>query len=91
MEQFTRPLDLPGWERRSIYGWDDYEGSLYAQLWANDSTNRDHPDVWITPPRWPRTDSFAVLATWIAEAAGCSFEDADEAIARTWVPRAATG
>ena len=29
------PLRLDGWDRASIYGWDETTGSLYAHLWRN--------------------------------------------------------
>jgi len=45
-------VDLPGWERRSIWGWDEGTSSFYAQLWRNDSTS-DAPDVWLTGARKP--------------------------------------
>jgi len=29
------PLPLDGWDRASIWGWDETTGSLYAHLWSN--------------------------------------------------------
>lgn len=37
---------IPGWEERSVWGWDPVTGSLYAQLWQNiDRT--EAPRYWL--------------------------------------------
>jgi hypothetical protein len=85
-----QPLDLPGWDQRSVFGFDDQISTFYAQLRRNDSTS-EPPDVWISPPDWPETGSLGQLTQWIAKATGCPVEDVDEAMARVLTPRRATG
>jgi len=42
-------LNLPGWERASIWGWDPPGANYFAVLWRNPATGprRDDPDIWI--------------------------------------------
>ena len=40
-------LDLPGWDERSIWGWDPPDACYFAQLWRNDEDDADEPDIWI--------------------------------------------
>jgi len=42
-------LNLPGWERASIWGWDPPGANYFAVLWRNPATGprRDEPDIWI--------------------------------------------
>ena len=58
-------IELPGWEHRSIWGYDDV-GSFYAQLWRNDST-ADAPDTWLSGVEpiysWPGCIALAVVET----------------------------
>jgi hypothetical protein len=64
-----RPLSLPGW-RRSVWGWDDRDVSLFAQLWP-DGDESDEPAIWIMPgPRWTETGLPEVLAGRIAGVTG---------------------
>jgi hypothetical protein len=35
--EFTEPLPLPGFEDRSVWGFDNRRGSFFAQLWPNGS------------------------------------------------------
>jgi hypothetical protein len=68
-----RPLDLDGWGDRSVWGWDDQAGSLFAQLWRDrddddDEDDDDRPETWITPPSWPVCTDPVVLAELIAGA-----------------------
>ncbi len=37
---FTEPLALPGWEERSVWGFDHSRGSFVARLWRNGSRAR---------------------------------------------------
>lgn len=43
-----RPLWLPGWDDRSVWGFDPPLNAYFAQLWRNpDADQRDDPDIWI--------------------------------------------
>lgn len=68
------PLNLPGWERYSTWGWDSRDGELYAQLYRNSDDPRDMPRVWIsTAAGWPQSTAVPeVLAGWIARATGAA-------------------
>ena len=70
-------LDLPGWEDYSVWGYDETEGSLFAQLWPNlpDDASEDEQDqmaekpplIWITPAHgYPQITNPADLAAHIA-------------------------
>ena len=56
-----QPLPVDGWDRASIWGWDEAAGSLYAHLWANTDDPAGPPAIRIepgeyTPPiTWPET------------------------------------
>ena len=41
-----RPLFLPGWDDRSVWGFDPPDDAYFAQLWRNSSTSQG-PDIWI--------------------------------------------
>jgi len=43
------PLLLDGWDRTSIWGWDETAGSLYAHLWRNTDDPGKAPAVRIGP------------------------------------------
>lgn len=68
----NRALWLPGWERKSTWGWDRADQSLFAQLYRNGEDDLLPPagKLWVTPLRYPRTGTTEVLAGWIAEATG---------------------
>lgn len=61
-------LDLDGWSRRSIWGWDAPARSYYAQLW-HDHDRQGPPTIWIdgTGRRIP---SVEVLSVQIAARIG---------------------
>jgi hypothetical protein len=71
-----RALWLPGWDRRSAWGFDPQLDAYFAQLWRNPgASERDDPDIWIygrgTFEGRPYTVSTArVLAHEIAAATG---------------------
>jgi hypothetical protein len=71
-------LDLPGWDERSIWGWDPPAASYFAQLWRNrgDEDSPDEPDIWING--WETIDAGLyrvttthMLAMEISLATGC--------------------
>jgi len=77
------PLVLAGWDDYSIWGWDEQEGSLFAQLWRNADDSGDPPRHWITPVYgWPETGSLPELAARIAAVTGCVLRDVLLALAR---------
>jgi len=63
-------LCLDGWEDLSTWGYDEAQGSLYAQLTRNASSDDDGPDIWVTPPRFPVIRTSDGLASVIAAATG---------------------
>ena len=74
-------LNLPGWDDYSVWGWDDREGSLFAQLWRNDDDSGARPRIWISPVMgWPIMKDPAALAEAIATATGCSPDAVADAI-----------
>jgi len=42
-------LPLDGWDRVSIWGWDESAGSLYAHLWHNTDDPAESPAIRIGP------------------------------------------
>ena len=77
-------LNLPGWDRYSVWGWDDREACLFAQLWRNDDDSELQPRVWMTPAEgWPATGMPEVLAEWIAQATGSTISTVLEAMAQS--------
>jgi hypothetical protein len=67
-----QPLPLDGWDRSSVWGWDEASGSLYAHLWRNSENAARPPAIRVeageyTPAIiWPEA-----LAQHIAMATGC--------------------
>jgi hypothetical protein len=61
-------IDLPGWDDRSIWGYDHGLTSFYAQLWRNPGTG-NAPDIWLSghDPRYPWP---ACIALAIVDATG---------------------
>jgi hypothetical protein len=67
------PLLLDGWDRASIWGWDETTGSLYAHLWRNGDDPARAPVIRIGPDDFTPAISFPeTLAQHIAMAAGCN-------------------
>ena len=63
------PLPLDGWDRASIWGWDETTGSLYAHLWCNTDDPAKPPTIRIQPDDHTSTPEFpAALAQHIAMA-----------------------
>jgi hypothetical protein len=77
------PLNLPGWERFSTWGWDSRDGELYAQLYRDTDDPRDMPRVWISSSAgWHGSTGMPeVLAEWIAEATGAANSEVLEVLA----------
>lgn len=73
-QSMRRSLPLPGWEQRSVWGWDSADQSLFAQLYRNgeDDWNPPEDNRWITVTRYPATGSVEQLAQWIARASGAA-------------------
>ena len=66
------PLPLDGWDRASIWGWDDATGSLYAYLWRNTDDPAKPPTIRIGARRLHARYQFAAtLAQHIAIAVDC--------------------
>jgi hypothetical protein len=84
------PLVLAGWDDYSIWGWDEQEATLFAQLWRNTDDSGDPPRHWITPVYgWPETGSLPELAARIASVTGCALRDVLLALAQCAPGRAA--
>jgi hypothetical protein len=76
------PIDLPGWDYYSIWGWDDQEASLFAQLWRNTDDGGEEPRYWVSSVvGWPVTGLPEVLAGWIAQVTGSDPRDVLHALA----------
>lgn len=66
------PLPLDGWDRASIWGWDDTTGSLYAHLWRNTDDPARPPAIRIGPGDYTPAVTFPeTLAQHIAMATDC--------------------
>jgi hypothetical protein len=75
-------LVLPGWDSFSVWGWDDREGCLFAQLWRDDDDGSAGPRIWITTlAGWPAFTAPEDLAEAIASATGCAVQAALLALA----------
>ncbi|MCP3804265.1 hypothetical protein NLX83_33845 [Allokutzneria sp. A3M-2-11 16] len=46
-EDFRCPVELPGWEQMSIWGFDTGLMSFFAQLWRNSDSPADNPRHWL--------------------------------------------
>jgi hypothetical protein len=66
------PLPLDGWDRASIWGWDEATGSLYARLWRNGDDPAKPPAIRIGPDDFTPAITFAAtLAQHVAMAVDC--------------------
>jgi hypothetical protein len=67
-----QPLPLDGWDRASVWGWDEAVGSLSAHLWRNTDDPAGPPAVRIGPDGYtPAITLLPTLAQYIAMAADC--------------------
>jgi hypothetical protein len=67
------PLPLNGWDRASIWGWDEATGSLYARLSQNTDDPANPPAIRIGPDDYTPAITFPeTLAQHIAMATGCN-------------------
>jgi hypothetical protein len=49
------PLHLEGWDRRSVWGYDEGTQLYFAQLWRNTDNDADPPTFWLgfrPPAEW---------------------------------------
>ena len=66
------PLPLDGWDRASIWGWDETTGSLYAHLRPNDGDPQEPPAIRIALDDFtPAITVLPTLAQYIAMAVNC--------------------
>ena len=66
------PLPLDGWDRTSIWGWDETTGSLYAHLRPNDGDPQEPPAIRIALDDFtPAITVLPTLAQYIAMAVNC--------------------
>ncbi len=66
------PLPLDGWDRASIWGWDETTSSLYARLWRNTDDPAKPPAIRIESDDYTPTIPFpATLAQYVAMAVDC--------------------
>ncbi|MGH3867229.1 MAG: hypothetical protein ACRDQ4_14015 [Pseudonocardiaceae bacterium] len=61
---FVDTLYLAGWEKQSVWGYDEPLGSFFAQLWTNASTS-DEPEIWLSGAYeiypWPSCIALEIL------------------------------
>ena len=65
-DEFVNGLELPGWDWRSVWGFDNYHGSCFAGLWRNGS-RAPVPDICLSGGharvyRWPGCIALELLA-----------------------------
>jgi len=66
------PLALDGWDRASIWGWDETTSSLYAHLRPNGGDPPKPPAIRIAPDQFtPTITVLPTLAQYIAMAVNC--------------------
>ncbi len=66
------PLPLDGWDRASIWGWDEAADSLFADLWRSADDSAKPPTIRIGPDDLtPEITCPTTLAQRIAMAADC--------------------
>jgi hypothetical protein len=81
MREALSGLMLPGWDRRSIYGWSERDGSWYAQLWRNDQPDdpvADAPHIGLGPLYGQQISQVSHLIHLIARATGYDFDIVDQ-------------
>jgi hypothetical protein len=95
-----QPLPLEGWDRASIWGWDEVTGSLYTHLRPNTADPAGPPAFKIEPGDYtPPITLLPTLSQYIAMAVDCSPWDAVTALLevediqeyRTWQEELARG
>ena len=77
-------LLLPGWQRRSVWGWDEGTGSWWAQLWRDDRPDdpvADAPHVAIGPLAGQHVPVVGALVPLIAIATQTAPDHVDELLA----------
>jgi hypothetical protein len=80
-------LWLPGWDQRSVWGFDPPADCYFALLWANSSHSQsDKPDIWIfgrgtLDGREYVVTTTHLLAEEIAAATGCALDTVAAALA----------
>lgn len=83
----TYRLNLPGWDRRSIWGLDPMDATygLFAHLWRNTDRDDSGPRHWIS-----EVQDLLALARQIAAVTRCHEDDVADAIAGSlgWTPAA---
>jgi hypothetical protein len=42
------PLDLEGFDRNSVWGYDEPADTYFATIWRNESDSDGEPDVWLS-------------------------------------------
>jgi len=80
-----RALWLPGWEERSVWGFDTHLDAYFAQLWRDPASVDSAPDIWILGRGTFQGQSYAVttthlLAEEIAVATGAELEAVSKAM-----------
>jgi hypothetical protein len=76
-------LQLPGWEERSLWGWEQQDLTYFALLWRN-CNDDDRPDFsldWFALKR--EIDSPQLLARMMELVTGCTKTEALEAVHAT--------
>jgi hypothetical protein len=76
-------LELKGWRRQSIWGWDPVRECYYAQLTpdrSNREADRQGPEILLGPPHGPAIPDLRGLAEAIAFATGVAVAHARKAM-----------
>lgn len=58
---FHDAIWLAGFERQSVWGYDEGTCGFFAQVWANTSRG-DNPDLWLTAPNWRLPHAHTLVA-----------------------------
>ncbi len=62
---FQDSIELDGWEKQSLWGWDHQTDTFYAQLWRNENRG-DAPDVWLSGESRPLLSPECVVREMVA-------------------------
>jgi hypothetical protein len=83
------PVEIPGWDRYSVWGWNAREGSLFAEMWPNVGDPDGRPMVALGAPYTGTVTRVEDLALEVSERLGITYGAACLALAEFAPPAVA--